>query len=659
VAFLSDPASYPHRPERVERITTHGAFVFLAGSEAYKIKRAVRLPYMDFSTLEKRRQVCQREYELNKPAAPDLYKGVVAITRESDGGLMLAGSGEPVEWVVHMRRFPEAALLSELAAAGRLDDAIITELAAAIARYHDAAVPASEGDGARRVGGTLRRLEQHLQDNSIGDDWSHAAAAWATAAGRALAVVADLLDRRAQAKLVRRCHGDLHLGNIVLLDGRPQLFDALEFDEGLATTDVLYDLAFVLMDLEHRGRRDAANLLLNRYLQTHHEDIAIEGLRGLPLFMSMRAAVRALVARDRALLSDGARRTESEAEARAYLARARELLEPRPAHLIAVGGFSGTGKSTLARHLAPLVGTAPGALHIRSDVERKRMHGLKETERLDPAYYGKDTSARVYAEMLRLAGLALDAGCSVVLDAVYAAAEERAAAEALARQRGAVFTGLWLELDEAAARERVAARRGDASDATPEVVSRQFGYDTGPIRWHRVAAGGTPAQTLALARTMIEQAGLQPTAQSATSSTRPQTSSLNETGNSLMHHMKQSQLWPFLVAMLISALLIAAALADSHDTSILAGRGILEKNCARCHAIDRDGESPLAAAPAFRTLHERYDVEGLAESLAEGIVTGHAEMPQFAFTPEEIGAILAYLRSLESAAGEGLQGGAE
>jgi len=286
---------------------------------------------------------------------------------------------------------------------------------------------------------------------------------------------------------VRACHVDLHLRNVVLLDGKPTLFDAIEFNDAIACIDVVYDLAFLLMDLEHRGLRPFANLVLNRYLQRRDE---AEALALLPRFLSARAAVRAKVAASLEAVAgkDGdkaARRTE----ALAYFEQAGRYLDPPPPHLVAVGGLSGTGKTTLARALAPDLGAAPGALHLRSDVLRKQLAGVDELERLPPEAYTAEASANVYAALATRARQALAAGQAVVLDAVFARPEERETAEAVARQAGAGFTGLWLEASPAVLKSRVSARSGDASDATAAVVEQQLTYDLGIISWHTIAAG--------------------------------------------------------------------------------------------------------------------------------------------------------------------------
>jgi aminoglycoside phosphotransferase family enzyme/adenylate kinase family enzyme len=492
VADQSEVAAFLTRPEthggaQVERIDTHAAMVFLAGDLAYKVKRAVAYPYMDFSTLARRRAACEKEVEINRRTAPRIYLGARPIVRDADGALALNGAGEVVEWAVLMRRFDQAGLFDRLAQAGRLTPELLIDLADEVAEFHARAEPVPEQAG--ELGWVIDENAGEFAERP--ELFAPNQAEHLTATARmALERVAGLLEDRRAGGLVRRCHGDLHLRNVCLIDGRPTLFDAIEFNDAIACIDVFYDFAFLLMDLDHRGLRPAANLVFNRYLQRSGD---LEVLAALPLFLSLRAAVRAKVSASAALSQDddGTRR-RLEDEARAYFAAAAAYLAPPSARLVAVGGFSGSGKSTLARALAPALGPAPGALHLRSDVLRKALHGVDELTELPQEAYRPEVSARVYGELLARARRALEAGQAVVLDAVYSKPEGRLEVEALARQVGVDFTGLWLEAPSEVLLARAAARRADASDATPEVVGRQLDEDPGAISWHRLAAAGAP-----------------------------------------------------------------------------------------------------------------------------------------------------------------------
>ena len=263
VRFLASPATYGG--EGVERIDTHSAIVFLAGQLAYKLKRAVRFDYLDFSTAERRRLMCEAELRLNRRTAPHLYRRVVAVTREPDGRLAF-GEGTPVDWVVEMNRFPQEALFDRLAAAGRLDLTLMPPLADAVAAFHAAAQRRRDHGGRAGIAWVVDGNAAGFAE--YGDDVLDAEACRrVTDAARAeLDASGALLEERRTSGHVRECHGDLHLRNIVLLDGRPTLFDGVEFDERIACTDVLYDLAFLLMDLWRRRLFRHANAVWNSYL---------------------------------------------------------------------------------------------------------------------------------------------------------------------------------------------------------------------------------------------------------------------------------------------------------------------------------------------------------------------------------------------------------
>ena len=501
VAFLGDPASYPTRPDRIERFETHGALVFLAGEEAWKIKRAVRFPYMDFSTLEKRKAVCLREVVINRRFAPEIYLGCTPITRAGDGRLVFGGDGEIVEWAVHMRRFDQTALLSHVVKAGPIPPALATDLADVVYESHQAAEPAlrhGEAERVERLVGSVHTTIAGLR-GILGEG---AVQRFRERAAGEMRRCAALFDERAAAGLVRRCHGDLHLNNIVLWHGRPRLFDAIEFDDDLATIDTLYDLSFLLMDLDRNGQRPAANTVLNRYLWRSNTQLDLRGLRALPLFLGLRAGIRAMVTAERAEQERGDANVGDRRAACDLLDAAIAYLTPCVPQLVAIGGLSGTGKSTLGRALAADVGPVPGAIHLRSDLERKGLHGVEETERLGSGAYTKEANRKVYATLRTKAREVLAAGHAALVDAVFARPEERAEIEAVAEELGVAFRGLWLAAPPSKLLDRVAARIGDASDATPDVVRQQLAGDTGPLTgsWISMDAGGNAASTLAKAR---------------------------------------------------------------------------------------------------------------------------------------------------------------
>lgn len=494
IDFLADPATHDGAP--VERIDTHAAVVFLVESRAYKLKRAVRYPYLDFSTLDRRRAACDVELRLNRRTAPAIYEAVVDIMRRADGRLTLGGPGEAVDAVLVMRRFDGDGLFDRLAVAGRLTNGHMRALADHIAAFHAAETPCPGGGAAAMRAIVLQNLEEMrcrsgILDPEIVERLSRLSA---TALDRR----ATLIDDRAAAGFVRHGHGDLHLANIVLLDGQPTLFDCIEFDDALATVDVLYDLAFLLMDLEHRGLRPLANVALNRYLDG---GCGLDGLALMPLFLSVRASIRAKIAAAAAgLQPDESVAAGKRTEAASYLALAVALLEPPSPRLVAVGGLSGSGKSTVARALAPDAGAAPGALVLRSDVIRKTLFGVAPETALPEEAYTPAVTERVYATIERRATVALEAGHSVVADAVYARPEERDAIADAAGRCGVPFTGLWLTAQATARADRVGGRRADASDATVAVAIRQESYDLGSMAWRRIDADQSVEAVLRCAR---------------------------------------------------------------------------------------------------------------------------------------------------------------
>jgi aminoglycoside phosphotransferase family enzyme/cytidylate kinase len=498
-AFLSDPRAYG-LSEAVKRIDTQGAAVFLAGDDVYKVKRAIRLPFLDFSTLEKRRAACEAEIEVNRENAPSVYLGVAPIVRRR-GSLHIGGAGEVVEWATHMRRFDENATLDRIAERGVLTSELVRKLAQAIHRSHQRA-PRRGGERA------TRSLAAYLDQNEVvfaarPDLFAPArAAALAREAREALAAVRPLLLARGEQGYVRRCHGDLHLRNIAVIDSEPVLFDAIEFDPDIATGDILYDLAFALMDLWERDLRPAANLLLASYLSLS-EEAQFAGLAALPLFMSVRAAIRAKVEAANIAHVSGAEQSRERAAATRYFQFAEAFLRPAPARLIAIGGLSGTGKSALAAALAPEIGRAPGAIVLRSDVERKRLFAVEETTRLPDAAYGEAANRETYAQLARKAGLALRAGQSVVIDAVHAHAREREAAARLAADLEVAFAGLWLDAPLALRLRRVGLRARDASDADARIVAAQTAAPLAENGWSALDAAGVPAAVVAAARARL------------------------------------------------------------------------------------------------------------------------------------------------------------
>jgi len=473
-------------------IETSISWIFLFRDVALKLKKPVNLGFLDFTSCEKRRWAAERELAFNRPAAPDIYRRVRAITRGDHGSLDFDGPGEAVDWALEMRRFDEDATLSNRLSA--IDDAFAEALGRTIARYHIQAPPGCAGGGAeglrfvlnsnaRLIRGEIEQLGPEPVERLI------------AAAASAFESVAPLLDRRLAEGFVRCCHGDLHLGNILLEAGAPILFDCIEFNDALREIDVLYDIAFLLMDLTFRGAPAAANQVMNAWFDEAargFDESLWEGLAALPLLQAIRATVRAHV---NALQGDPPL-------ARRYLSAAAAYLEPAPPVLIAIGGLSGSGKSTLARALAPGLGAPPGAIVLRSDEIRKRLWGRAPNERLPPEAYTRAASEAVYDALFATAATCLNAGRAVIADTVFLLASERRRIEAVAAEAGAAFHGLWLEAPADTLRQRVAARRNDASDADERVVDLQLAQDPGPIDWLRRDNANTSAG-LALLRSAL------------------------------------------------------------------------------------------------------------------------------------------------------------
>ena len=316
---------------------------------------------------------------------------------------------------------------------------------------------------------------------------------------------AELLERRREDGFVRQCHGDLHLRNIVLVNGQPTPFDGVEFNDDISCIDVLYDLAFLLMDLWRRQLPRQANAVWNRYLL---DTMDLGGIPLMPLFLSCRAAIRAKTSATAAHLQpDEQRRTELQTVAREYLAMADSLLHPPAARLIAVGGFSGSGKSTLALALAPQAGAVPGAVVTRSDEIRKRLCGVPLLERLGPDGYSPQVSQRVYATLAERAALIVRGGHSAIVDAVYARPADRQAIEQVAAAAAIPFTGLWLDAPESVLIARTGQRTNDPSDADANVIRLQTSQDTGDITWRRLDASVSAAALLSSAAAGVNGTG--------------------------------------------------------------------------------------------------------------------------------------------------------
>jgi uncharacterized protein len=473
-AFLRDLAG-------ADPSETHISLVFLGADTVWKLKKAVRLSFLDFRTLAARERFIRRELELNRVGAPGMYRDVVPVVRRPDGTLTIGEADATdlpvVDWVLRMARVPSHDFLEVIAASGGLTPALLDAIADAVAGYHAALPPVRDVDPAAAlrqvaVGNRRSALDAGLPDADV--------RAWLDAQVTAIDAIASWLGERAAGGFVRRAHGDLHLGNLCLWQGQPVLFDALEFDEAMATIDLGYDLAFLLMDLDHRVARAAANRVLNRYV-ARNGDAALT--RGLPAFLSLRALVRAHVEASRGNMAAG----------RGYLAAAAAYLRPPPALVVAVGGLQGTGKSTLARSLAAELGAAPGALVLRSDEIRKRLHDAAPAQRLPETAYSEAASNAVFGALTDAAQTVAAGGHAVIADATFLDLAQRDAIAAAARRAGVRFVGIWLNAPLAILEARLASRRGDASDAGVAVLRAASRNDPGAGNWHQLDASDAAA----------------------------------------------------------------------------------------------------------------------------------------------------------------------
>jgi aminoglycoside phosphotransferase family enzyme/predicted kinase len=483
-AFLRDLAGS-------DPLETHISLVFTGATTVWKLKKAVRLAFLDFTSVSSRRRFTLRELELNHAAAPGLYLDAVPVVRRPDGRLTFGEREDAaaIDWVLRMARVPSGDFLDKIAAAGRLTPPLLDALGDTVATFHSNLPPVRGTDPATAMrsvalGNAQSALDAGLPDSDV--------RGWRQAIIDALDGIASWLTQRGSDDFVRRAHGDLHLGNLCLWNGKPVPFDALEFDETMATIDLGYDLAFLVMDLDRRVSRAAANRVLNRYV-ARTGDAALT--RGLPTFLSLRAMIRAHVE---------AKRGNSTIAA-PYLAAASDYLRTERPIVLAIGGLPGTGKTTLARALAPELGSAPGALVLRSDEIRKRQQGAPPEQRLPQSAYSEAANTAVLSELTALVAETAKAGHAVIADATFLDLKHRSMLAAAAHAAAVPFVGLWLQAPLADLEARIAGRQHDASDATIAVLHAANRGNPGPCDWIAVEAA-EPAKTEAEARIAIRSA---------------------------------------------------------------------------------------------------------------------------------------------------------
>jgi aminoglycoside phosphotransferase family enzyme/predicted kinase len=474
IRALCEPVAYAHPAGTPRLVETHISWVLLTGAFAYKIKKPVNLGFLDFSTLEKRRQACEDELRLNRRFAPELYLEVVPVTGSPQQPRM-NGAGKPFEYAVRMREFPQADQLDRRLAAGQLGLEDMDALARRLADFHAAApvapVESPYGEpllvqrAAREnfellLAGATGDLQTQLQ---VLCDWSETH----------FETLRPLMLLRKDGGFVREVHGDLHLANLVRMGTVVVPFDCIEFSAELRWVDVLSDIAFLLMDLQFRGHPELAYRLLNRYLEANGD---YEALPLLPYYRVYRALVRAKVAKIRRKGSTGLVRQNADAELHAYTGLACRWIQPTRPRLLLMHGLSGSGKSWLSDRMT----LSLPAIRLRSDLERKRLFGLAADESsgsgLDSGIYGAPASARTYERLAALARAALAGGETVIVDAAFLKREQRARFRALAGELGLAFGIVECSAQPAELDRRLAQRargHGDPSEADRAVLERQ------------------------------------------------------------------------------------------------------------------------------------------------------------------------------------------
>lgn len=477
IRSLHDPACFDHEAGPVQVIETHISHVLLTGKYAYKIKKPLDLGFLDFSSLDKRLHVCREEVRLNRRLAPAIYLDVVPITG-TPAAPRVNGPGEPFEYAVKMRQFPVDATLDRLEAQDQLGARHIEAIAATVARFHLEACARAEADSTwgspekvwQPVAENFRQIVPRLEDPADRTQLD-ALQAWSTTEHARLT---PLMAARKRDGFIRECHGDLHLGNLAWVDGQLLVFDCLEFNPGLRWIDIVSEVAFAYMDLLQRGHPDWAWLFLNLWLETTGD---YAGLALLRYYAVYRALVRAKVAAIRAGQTAGSAHDAALAEVRTLLELATSLTRPLALRLDITHGLSGSGKTTVTRTLMQ----APGAIRLRSDIERKRLAGLdalaKSGSGVGSHLYAADATRRTYGHLARLAGQILDNGWPAIVDATFTARWQRDLMRDLAQSRGVAFHILDFQLPVDILRDRILKRAregGDASEADLDVLQHQL-----------------------------------------------------------------------------------------------------------------------------------------------------------------------------------------
>ena len=475
IAALQNPALFAHPVKEFQVIETHISWVLLTGEYAYKIKKPMNFGFLDFTELSGRAHFCAEELRLNQRLTDDLYLEVLPITGSVEAP-QLGGDGAPIEYALKMRQFPQNQMLSTLQANGELTAAHIDQMARQIAQFHLAAPKVAVEHPLGTPDSVMAPVEQNFEQIRpfLSDKADlvqlDALQAWARSSFDRLH---GLFETRKAEGFIRECHGDIHLGNATMIDGKVVIFDCIEFNEPFRLTDVYADTAFLAMDLEDRGLKSLARRFISQYLEITGD---YAGLELLNFYKAYRALVRAKVA----LFSmpadaDGVQRATTLRQYRNY-ANLAESYSAIPSRLLAIThGVSAVGKS----HVAMRMVEALGAIRLRSDVERKRLFGEQAEQaagQLQQGIYADDASQKTYQHLHQLAGTILRAGFPVVIDATYLKQAQRQAAADVASETGVPFLILDCNAPDAVIASWLAQRQADQndpSDATLEVVAAQ------------------------------------------------------------------------------------------------------------------------------------------------------------------------------------------
>ncbi len=468
---MMQPGFYPHPvKEPIQLMQTHVSYVFLTGDYAYKVKKPVNFGFLDFSTLEARQHFCLEEIQMNQQNAPEIYLEVLPIT-QSDDQFELGGTGQTVEYVLKMREFPQDDLFISMFEQGRLTEAHMEELGRIVAQFH---AKAQTNDYIRRFG-EVSKVRQAIDENYEqtenyigGPQTSQQFEQTKQFTDAFFAKKQELFNSRIQNNKIRECHGDLHLRNICLWQDKIQLFDRIEFNEPFRFVDVMYDIAFAVMDLEARGHKELGNAFLNTYIEQTGD---WEGLQVLPLYLSRQAYVRAKVTSF--LLDDPGVPEDAKKEATAtaadYYRLAWQYTQQRKGQVILMSGLSGSGKTTVGRHLARRL----GAIHLRSDAVRKHLAGIPLEQTGGAELYTSAMSQKTYDRLLELGIKLAKIGFPVILDAKYDREAFRTEAIAQAQHNQLPVKIIYCTAPEEVLRDRLLSRTGDVSDATADLLSQQ------------------------------------------------------------------------------------------------------------------------------------------------------------------------------------------